>query len=125
MTETPTSQVGATAHFVLLVASFVMLEWQQMPSPVRPVYVVAYLLVAPGYALLPSFPRGHRLLRFLLGLAVGLALATGLSTLMSEAGVWRVADAVRLTVGLVVVSLVARAWPRRATPSALDAGSGP
>jgi hypothetical protein len=107
---------------VLLLASFGMLWWQELPSPVRPVYVVAYLLVAPGYALLPSLGRGHRLFQFLLAVAVGATLAIGLSTVMSETGIWRVDTAIWVTITLVVVSVLARMWHGGKATSATAAG---
>ena len=95
---------------VLLVASFGMLWWHVLPSPVRPVFVVAYLLVAPGYALLPPLGRGHRLFQFLLAVAVGATLAIGLSTVMSETGIWHADTAIWVTITVVVVSVLARVW---------------
>jgi len=98
----------------LLLATVGMLWNEQIPGPARPAYVVVYLLLAPGYAFLPELGREHRLLHFLLALSVGLTLAIGLSTAMSEAGFWHVEAAVGLTMTLVMGAVAVRLWRDRA-----------
>ncbi len=83
------------------------------PGP-RSALVVGYLLLAPGYALLPFFGREHWLLHGLLALSLGVALSVGIATAMSETGWWRVEVGVSATWLLVVLTVVWRTWRNRA-----------
>jgi hypothetical protein len=98
---------------VLVGASAVMVVADRLPDGARAAVVVPYLLLAPGYALLPSFGREHRLLHALLALSLGVALATGIATAMSEVGWWRVGFGVGATLVLVVVAVLVRTWHDR------------
>ena len=108
---------------VLLLASALMGLADEMSTAPRAVLVVGYLLLAPGYALLPFFGGEHWLLHALLVLSLGVALAVGISTAMSETGWWRVEFGVRAT-GLLVLGAVAwRTWRNRDALVSLVGGS--
>jgi hypothetical protein len=94
----------------LLLASAGMVVADHLPAGVGGALVVAYLLLAPGYALLPFFGRQHWLLHALLVLSLGVALAVGIATAMSETGWWRVEVGVAATWLLVVVTVLWRGW---------------
>lgn len=108
-----TEPIHPAVAAVLLVASALMCWAGQMPSEPRTALVVGYLLLAPGYAVLPFF--GSRFLVFhgLLSLCVGIALAIGLSTAMSVAGWWHVDVAVAATWVFVVACVLWRVWRNR------------
>lgn len=107
---------------VLTGSSALVLAGPAVPAPVRAPLVVLYLLLAPGYAVLPSWGRGSRVLHFLLAVTLGSTLAVALGTVMSENGWWRVDVAVTVTVALVVVTTLGRVWRDRAALAAMFAG---
>lgn len=98
---------------VLLAATVLMSLSETLPAALRGPLVVGYLLLAPGYALLPFFGRQHWLLHTLLVISLGAAVATLVATIMSATGWWRVGVAVRATELLVVAAVVVRAWHNR------------
>jgi hypothetical protein len=87
---------------------------ESLPTALRAPLVVGYLVLAPGYALLPFFGREHWLLHALLVISLGAALATLVATTMSEVGWWHVEVAVGATELLVLVAVVLRTWHNRA-----------
>ncbi len=97
----------------LLAASAVVGVADRLPVSLRAAVVVGYLLLAPGYAWLPSFGKEHRLLHFLLVLSLGLALAVGTATTMAETGWWRPDAGVGATWVLVVTAVLWRSWRNR------------
>lgn len=99
--------------FVLLGATGLMSQSETLPAALRGPLVVAYLLLAPGYALLPFFGRQHWLLHTLLVISTGAAVATLAATAMSELGWWHVGVAVGATELLVVAAVVIRVWHDR------------
>lgn len=103
----------------LLIASALMCFADDMSSGPRAALVVGYLLLAPGYAVLPFFGREHWLLHALLALSVGVALAVGIATAMSETGWWRVQVGVSATWVLVVGAVVWRSWRNRSAVALL------
>ena len=108
-----TEPIHPAVAATLLVASALMCWAAQMPSGARSALVIGYLLLAPGYAVLPSFGSRYLMLHGLLSLCIGIALAVGLSTAMSVAGWWHVDLAVAATWLLVVVSVSWRVWRNR------------
>lgn len=108
-----TEPIHPAVAAVLLVASALMCWSGELPAVPRTALVVGYLLLAPGYALLPFFGRGHLLLHALLCLSLGVALAIGVSTAMSVSGWWHVEAAVSATWLLVVASVCWRVWRNR------------
>ena len=106
----------------LLGASAVMGLTDHLPAGLRGAVVVGYLLLAPGYALLPSFGREHRLLHALLALSLGVSLAVFISTSMSMLGWWRVDVGVAATELLVVSSVLWRTWRNKAAVAHLVGG---
>lgn len=97
----------------LLGATALMVVSESLPGVLRAPLVVGYLLLAPGYALLPFFGREHWLLHALLVLSTGTALATLAATAMTETGWWHVGMAVGVTELLVVTAVLARTWHNR------------
>ena len=108
-----TEPIHPAVAAALLVASALMCWSAEMPSGARTALVVSYLLLAPGYAVLPFFGSRYLMFHGLLSLCIGIALAVGLSTAMSVAGWWHVEYAVATTWLLVVVSVSWRVWRNR------------
>lgn len=107
---------------LLLAASALLGFADLLPTAPRVAFVLCYLLLAPGYALLPFFGEEHWLLHALLALSMGVALAVGIATAMSETGWWRVEVGVAAT-GVIVVGAVAwRTWRNRAALAHLVGG---
>jgi hypothetical protein len=86
---------------------------ETLPAALRGPLVVGYLLLAPGYALLPFFGRQHWLLHTLLVITFGASLATLIATAMAETAWWHVDAGVAATELLVVGAVVARSWHNR------------
>ena len=97
----------------LLGATALMGLSETLPAALRGPLVVGYLLLAPGYALLPFFGRQYWLLHTLLVISFGASLATLIATAMSETGWWHVKVGVGATELLVVAAVVFRAWHNR------------
>jgi hypothetical protein len=110
--------VGAT----LLAATALMGLSETMPAAVRGPLVVGYLLLAPGYALLPFFGRQHWLLHTLLVISLGAAVATLVATAMAETGWWHVEAGVAATELLVVAAVGWRTWHNREAVARLVGG---
>lgn len=107
---------------VLLAATAVMGLADLLPGALRVTFVVVYLLLAPGYALLPFFGEEHWVLHALLALSLGVALAVGISTAMAETGWWRVEVGVAATALIVVAAVGWRTWRNRAALAHLVGG---
>lgn len=108
-----TEPIHPAVAAMLLAASALMCWAGQLPPTPRAVLVVSYLLLAPGYAVLPFFGREFLLFHALLSLSLGIALAIGLSTAMSVNGWWHVEAAVVATWVLVVAAVTWRLWRNR------------
>jgi hypothetical protein len=98
----------------LLLASAAVLWSAPLPDALRVPLVAGYLLLAPGYALVPFFGTEHWLLHGLLALSFSAALAIGLANTMAEAAWWRPELALRATVLAVTVVVLVRMWRDRA-----------
>jgi hypothetical protein len=108
-----TDPLNPVAGAALLVATAVMAVSEILPAALRGPLVVGYLLLAPGYAVLPFFGKEHWLLHALLVLSSGAALATLVATTMSEIGWWHVGVGVAATELLVVTAVLVRSWRNR------------
>jgi hypothetical protein len=95
---------------------------ETMPPALRGPLVVGYLLLAPGYAILPFFGREHWLLHTLLVISFGAAVATLVATAMAETGWWHVGAGVAATELLVVAAVVWRTWHNREAVARLVGG---
>ena len=107
----------------LLGASVVMAVTDRLPDGLRAALVVGYLVLAPGYALLPFFGWEHWLLHALLALSLSISLAVLVATSMSVAGWWQVAPAVAATELLVVSTVICRTWRNKAEVIRLVVGA--
>lgn len=113
MRELHSEPISPVLAGVLVTSSALMIWADHVPEQLRVLLVVPYLLLAPGYAALPFFGPEHRLFHGLLALSLGIALAIGVSTAMSETGWWHVEVAVTGTVVLVVSCVLYRLWRDR------------
>jgi uncharacterized membrane protein len=106
----------------LLGATALTVVSESLPTVLRGPLVVGYLLLAPGYAFLPSFGRQHWLLHALLVLSFGASVATLVATAMAETGWWHVDAAVGTTQLLVVAAVAWRTWHNREAVARLVGG---
>ena len=109
----------------LMVASAAVAFSAHLPDDARAGLVAGYLLLAPGYAVLPFLGRDHRVLHTMLALGIGVSFAILLSTAMSETGWWHPTAGVWLTVAVVVLVSVARIWHDRSDLAARVSGRQP